>query len=111
MPRRWGRSQDVTSDGARFTTAWLPGEVVVDRHAAPIMPGTLPGEYRLYVGLYDGASGQRATITGVQPEAQDGALLLRMIRVVAASSLDVSRLDFIGPAIVWLRASQFSAID
>ena len=39
--------------GSLPTTAWQPGETVVDRHAL-LMPPDLPaGEYQLIVGLYD----------------------------------------------------------
>ena len=41
------------------TTAWRPGQAVLDRLGLLIEPGTPPGEYRIIVGLYDGLTGQR----------------------------------------------------
>lgn len=38
--------------GEAPTTAWLPGEIVADRHVIPLA-GLAPGRYRLAVGLYD----------------------------------------------------------
>ncbi len=51
--------------GSRPTDSWSPGEVVRDNHGLPIPFGTPPGDYRLIVALYDGATGARlATPTG-----------------------------------------------
>jgi hypothetical protein len=51
--------------GSRPTDSWTPGEVVGDNHGLPIPFGTPPGDYRLIVALYDGATGARlATPTG-----------------------------------------------
>lgn len=38
--------------GALPTTAWLPGEVITDRHRVPLT-GLPAGRYRIVVGLYD----------------------------------------------------------
>jgi hypothetical protein len=43
------------------TTGWLPGEYLADRHEVTIVAGAPPGRYRLAVGLYDPATGQRLT--------------------------------------------------
>jgi hypothetical protein len=45
------------------TTTWTPDQVIEDRRAL-MLPADLPaGEYRLVVGLYDAATGQRLTLT------------------------------------------------
>ena len=44
------------------TTAWDAGEIVADEHWITVEPDTPPGSYRLIVGLYDLASGQRLSV-------------------------------------------------
>ena len=44
------------------TTAWPPGEPVVDRHGVFIEPGTPPGRHRLIVGLYHSETGHRLPV-------------------------------------------------
>lgn len=41
------------------TSRWLAGEVVVDPYRIVVRPEATPGTYRLLVGLYDRASGER----------------------------------------------------
>jgi len=47
------------AEPATPSTAWTPGQPVLDRHGLLIEPGTPPGQYRVIAGLYDAASGQR----------------------------------------------------
>ncbi len=56
--------------GFRPTDAWNPGEAVVDRRAVWLKPGTPPGHYGVYAGLYDTATGQR-----LMAHAADGSAL------------------------------------
>jgi hypothetical protein len=49
--------------GLRPTSGWTTGETVSDRHAFMLPPHVMPGRYRLVVGLYDPATGQRLTLT------------------------------------------------
>lgn len=43
----------------RPTSTWREGEIIVDRHGLWLPPELPPGEYRLHLGLYHPASGQR----------------------------------------------------
>jgi hypothetical protein len=45
-------------DGDHPTSAWVPGEVVLDTHIL-LPPTGASGPYRLVAGLYDPVSGQR----------------------------------------------------
>jgi hypothetical protein len=56
-------------DGARPTTGWQSGEYIVDTRSIPTA-GLAPGDYDLYVGLYDPLTGARAPV-----RAPDGAPL------------------------------------
>ncbi len=49
------------------TSAWEAGATVNDRHGVEILPGTPPGEYRLVVGVYDSATGERLRL----PDGRD----------------------------------------
>jgi hypothetical protein len=51
------------ASGFQPTTAWQPWEEVTDRRALWIKTGAPPGNYGLYVGMYDSATGRRLPIT------------------------------------------------
>lgn len=51
---------DAVPGGDYATTAWAPGEVVVDPHQLNLPPAAPAGSYRLVAGLYDPVTGQRA---------------------------------------------------
>ncbi|MGD8398228.1 MAG: glycosyltransferase family 39 protein [Anaerolineae bacterium] len=66
--------------GTRPTSSWTPGEQVADPHGLLLPAGPLdpperalaPGEYRIYVGLYEPESGARLPlIDAVTPESGD----------------------------------------
>lgn len=63
----------MPQNGQMATSAWAPGEEVVDSFELPLPPDLAPGRYTLIAGAYDGQSGQRLT-------TPDGAA-----RVVAGS--------------------------
>lgn len=55
--------------GAWPTDAWIPGQVVVDEHAIPLVPGELERVASIEIGLYD-----EETLVRLPPIAVDGAL-------------------------------------
>ena len=55
-------------DGYTPTSTWRVGEPVVDRQGVLLPRNVAPGEYALYVGLYDAATGQRLAVDPPQPE-------------------------------------------
>ncbi len=67
-----GRGELVAShDGSPLygylpTSVWSAGEIVPDRHTIPLPAQLAAGEYRLSVGMYDAATGERVGVTGVQ---------------------------------------------
>ncbi len=65
-------------DGYAPTSAWRVGEPVVDRQGVLLPRNVAPGEYTLYVGLYDAATGQRLAIDPSQP---DNRILLGTLRI------------------------------
>lgn len=65
------------------TSAWAPGQPVVDRRVIVIDSPLPPGEYRLRVGLYDRASGVRLAAWDVEGrEWADWAIVLSQPVVV-----------------------------
>ncbi|MGE5265555.1 MAG: glycosyltransferase family 39 protein, partial [Acidobacteriota bacterium] len=70
------------ADGTRPTSTWEPGQVVEDRHAFGIPPGTPPGDYGIQVVVYQSAGGRAANI--VAPDNARGQAL-------ALAPLEVSR--------------------
>ncbi len=62
--RLWAQSDGWPQCGARPTSTWTPGEVVVETRSLRLDAATPPGTYPLRVGLYDAASGQRVPVTG-----------------------------------------------
>ena len=49
-------------DGWRATPHWNSGDVIDDPRAVWIKPGTPPGRYSIFVGLYNAATGQRLNL-------------------------------------------------
>ncbi len=67
------------------TTLWGPGEIIVDTH--PLDPASLaPGEYRLLVGLYDPASGERLPAFGPDGPLPEYAVNVGTLAVPARNS-------------------------
>jgi hypothetical protein len=50
--------------GACPTHDWRPGQVVVDVHDITLPPGAPAGPYRVALGLYQGATGERVAVAG-----------------------------------------------
>jgi uncharacterized membrane protein len=69
--------------GGRYpTTQWQPKELVRDRHVLLVPDGVAPGTYRLIVGLYRAADGQRLTaISGPFGLAQRDHFLVSEVEV------------------------------
>jgi hypothetical protein len=62
--------------GQILTTQWQPGEYVRDTYLVDIPDDAPPGPYRLYVGLYDAATGERPVVTSSGEVQPDGRLQL-----------------------------------
>lgn len=73
--------QDRAPEGGFYpTSAWAIGEQVIDEYTLALAPDTPPGLYRLLVGWYDPATGER-----LRTPADGDALLLATIEVTSAS--------------------------
>jgi hypothetical protein len=65
--------------GACPTTSWLAGEVLADEYTITIPADVAPGDYRLEIGLYDGATKQRLPVLDAQGQPAGDRLLLDQI--------------------------------
>ncbi|MCS7087087.1 MAG: hypothetical protein NZL91_00070 [Thermoflexales bacterium] len=68
------------------TTCWLKGQVVADVHPLPIRHDAVPGEYPVFVGLYEPASGKRAPAFASPPARERYASILLPTRFVVMPS-------------------------
>lgn len=57
--------------GSESTSHWQVGEGIVDPHPITLPADVSPGQYEVWVGLYEWASGERVPITSLTPPAPD----------------------------------------
>ncbi len=57
-----GQLDTIPVEGSRPTTGWRPGEYIADRYVIPLDRNAAPGQYRIEVGLYDAATGERLPV-------------------------------------------------
>ncbi|MFQ6014166.1 MAG: 6-pyruvoyl-tetrahydropterin synthase-related protein [Anaerolineae bacterium] len=67
----WGQKDNLPAQGLLPTTAWLPGEVIVDRYTIPVQKNAPVGLYRLAVGMYNPSTMERLSVVDGQGIAQD----------------------------------------
>ena len=58
----WGQRDNIPVKGTYPTTSWVEGEVITDEYELPVNSDAPPGDYRIEVGMYDAATGQRLPI-------------------------------------------------
>jgi hypothetical protein len=63
-----GQHDGMPEGGQYPTSAWEPGEIVIDEHSFDIAADPAPGDYRLLVGLYRLETGERLQVLG--PDGQ-----------------------------------------
>lgn len=80
--------------GAYPTTAWRPGEVVVDAYELPLPPGLPPGEYTPLVVVYDPATGAERGRVELAPVSLAAHPILPPRRALEAGLARVARARF-----------------
>jgi len=73
------QQDNLPCHGACPTTSWVAGEVLTDEYAITIPADAAPGEYRLEIGLYDGATQQRLPVFDAQGQPAGDRLLLGQV--------------------------------
>jgi hypothetical protein len=76
-----GQHDGLPGEGALPTTGWVQGEVLTDRHAVTVKPDAAPGEYRLVVGMYVAATGERLPALGAGGQPMGDMIELGRVRV------------------------------
>jgi hypothetical protein len=76
------QSDKIPVDWLRPTNGWRSGEVLSDNHLLELPSDIQPGEYQLYVGLYDPDDDQRLPVFLSGERQPDDRLLLAPIRVL-----------------------------
>jgi hypothetical protein len=66
----WGQGDSPPADGFYPTTEWEEGEIIRDQHGMAISPEAPAGEYRLDVGMYLVATGERLPVLGKDGQVQ-----------------------------------------
>ncbi|NOZ05263.1 MAG: hypothetical protein GXP41_02770 [Chloroflexi bacterium] len=77
----WGQQDREPAGGIAPTTTWVAGEVLSDTYAIPLDSSAPPGNYRLLVGMYDEAGGQRLPASLSGERAPNDALPIAELRV------------------------------
>jgi len=67
--------------GVHPTSAWAPGQTLKDSYLLTIPEGTPPGDYRVFAGLYDAATGERLPLLDAEGRAQDNQLPVGVLRI------------------------------
>jgi len=67
------QSDQMPGAGTRPTTGWVPNEYIADVYDLPIKRDTLPGDYRLEIGMYDARTGERVPVTGPDGKVVPGS--------------------------------------
>jgi hypothetical protein len=65
-------------DGRILTTQWQPGEYLRDTHVVQLPDDAPPGPYKLFVGLYDASTGDRALVVEAGEVRPDGRLQIHL---------------------------------
>lgn len=74
---RVAQSDSIPAREKYPTTCWKQGEIVEDVHYLPVAAGARPGEYPVFVGLYDPKLGMRPPTFASDPARQmHGSVLL-----------------------------------
>jgi hypothetical protein len=77
----WGQHDSQPVNGYYPTSFWDQDELVKDKHAVIVGKDTPPGEYRIEVGMYRLANGQRLVIVDQDGQVSDDKALLSEIMV------------------------------
>lgn len=79
--RIWGQKDNQPEEGFYPTSHWDLGEVVKDNYEVLVEADTPPGRYRLEIGLYLLATGERLPVLDEEGQPMDDRVLLSEVRV------------------------------
>jgi 4-amino-4-deoxy-L-arabinose transferase-like glycosyltransferase len=79
--RIWAQHDSQPQDGQYPTSQWIEGEVIVDEHELTLADDIPPGEYRIEVGMYDWASGERLQVSENGQWVPENRVILETMRL------------------------------
>jgi hypothetical protein len=65
-----GQWDQVPAAGKAPISGWMPGQLIADEYRIPVRAGAGEGPYRVYVGMYDPATGARLDIASPNPVSE-----------------------------------------
>jgi len=77
----WGQQDNEPATGARPTSTWRAGEVIVDAYTIPLDGHAPAGQYTVEVGLYDPATLERLPVLDAHGQAVADHIVLDPITV------------------------------
>ena len=77
----WGQKDNQPEEGFYPTSHWDIGEVVKDGYEVLVEPDTPPGRYRLEIGMYLLATGERLSVLDEEGQPMADRVLLSEVRV------------------------------
>ncbi len=77
----WGQIDEQPVGGARPTSTWKAGEIIADPILVPIQPDASPGDYELYVGLYNWPEIERLPVLNDLGQPIDERVVLETITI------------------------------
>ncbi len=78
---RWGQTERLSY----AVEQWQPGEIVIQRVEVPVSAGAPPGAYRLHLGFFEDASGQRVPRLDEEGRYAGDAIAVDDVRIAAGS--------------------------
>jgi hypothetical protein len=80
---KWAAWDGLAGGDWWASPAWQPRDRIWQEIPLQVDPATPPGRYRLVIGLYNAATGERVTVSG--PDTQGGLLLLQELEIEAGA--------------------------
>ena len=102
--RLWAQQDSLPGKGALPTTAWKPGEIVVDEYELAISADAPSGNYVVEIGMYEAETGRRLPITDEDGQALGDGLPLEglfywfSVREEPASGFSWPTVGYLGQA-------------
>jgi hypothetical protein len=81
-----GQQDNPPRQGTFPTSAWTPGETVIDVYRIPLAPDAPLGAALIEIGMYDPADGQRLPVQGLDADSEQRRIVLRNV-------VDVRRME------------------
>jgi len=79
--RIWAQKDSVPAGGARPTTGWVKGEVIVDEYELTVDADAPGGDYALEVGMYEEGTGLRLRVLNEEGQTVGDRILLGEVRI------------------------------